>query len=65
MKNSDELLIFCLPIYLRGLWYFDPDGVSDTVGLTQPINSKLPLQTDSYKQQHADLQLLTIATIFT
>lgn len=55
MKNSDELLIFCLPINLRGLWYIDPDGVSDTVGLTQPINSKLPLQTDSYKQQHTDL----------
>lgn len=37
MKNSNELPIFCLPINLRGWWYFDPEGVSDIVSLTQPI----------------------------
>lgn len=40
MKNSNELPIFCLPINLRGWWYFDPEGVSDIVSLTQPINKR-------------------------
>lgn len=47
MKNSNELSIFRLPINLRGWWYFDPEGVSDIVSLTQPINSEVPLQVDS------------------
>lgn len=47
MKNSNELPIFCLPINLRGWWYFDPEGVSDIVSLTQPINSEVPLQVDN------------------
>lgn len=55
MKNSNELPIFCLPINLRGWWYFDPEGVSDIVSLTQPINSEVPLQVDSYKQHPVDL----------
>lgn len=64
MKNSNELPIFCLPINLRGWWYFDPEGVSDIVSLTQPINSEVPLQVDSYKQHPVDLHLI-IATRFT